>query len=160
MLPGTAHEMTWQTNDADGRIQYHRIVTPQPQPHALDRKWRNIVDIHSKLCQAQGSASIADTWATRSWVERHFAEGIGAEALRQRLRRAGAQRVPRAIDFRFPHPRLGGNLPGRQARIVGYAHAKSVCDDGENAQLAGQRGHRAQGGSTPPRFAYVRAPAR
>eukprot|EP00965_Chrysotila_dentata_P196246 6177465-Pleurochrysis_carterae.AAC.1 len=65
MLPGTAHEKTWHTSGADGRIQYHRIVTPQPQAQALYRKWMKIVDIRNKL--RQGSASMADTWATRSW---------------------------------------------------------------------------------------------
>eukprot|EP00965_Chrysotila_dentata_P240131 6203527-Pleurochrysis_carterae.AAC.2 len=76
MLPGSAHEKVWHTYDARGEPQYHKIVTPQPQPHALYRKWTNIVDIHNKL--RQGSVSMVDTWATSKWWERHFAEGLGS----------------------------------------------------------------------------------
>uniref|UniRef100_A0A7S0Q7T1 PiggyBac transposable element-derived protein domain-containing protein n=1 Tax=Coccolithus braarudii TaxID=221442 RepID=A0A7S0Q7T1_9EUKA len=43
--------------------------------HALYRQWMNVVDVHNKL--RQGVVSMADVWHTRSWAERHFAEGLG-----------------------------------------------------------------------------------
>lgn len=75
MLPGEEHNKTWQVNCADGSVEYHSIRTPQPQMHALYRKWMNVVDVHNKL--RQGVVSMADVWATKSWAERHFAEGLG-----------------------------------------------------------------------------------
>lgn len=75
MLPGEEHNKTWQVNCADGSVEYHSIRTPQPQMHALYRKWMNVVDLHNKL--RQGVVSMADVWSTKSWTERHFAEGLG-----------------------------------------------------------------------------------
>ena len=75
MLPGEEHKKVWQANMADGTTQYYSRVTPQPQMHALYRKHMNVVDLHNKL--RQGVVSMADMWQTKSWVERHFAEGLG-----------------------------------------------------------------------------------
>eukprot|EP00965_Chrysotila_dentata_P138335 4575496-Pleurochrysis_carterae.AAC.1 len=59
MLPKDAYEKVWTTtSNAEGEPHFHRIVTPQPQAHALYRKWTNIVDLHNKL--RQGSCSMAD----------------------------------------------------------------------------------------------------
>lgn len=75
MLPGEEHVKTWQVNNADGTVEFHSLRTPQPQMHALYRNWMNVVDLHNKL--RQGVVSMADIWITRSWVDRHFAEGLG-----------------------------------------------------------------------------------
>lgn len=75
MLPGDEHVKTWQVNKADGSTEYRSIKTPQPQMHALYRKYMNTVDLHNKL--RQGVVSMADVWHTTSWAERHFAEGLG-----------------------------------------------------------------------------------
>lgn len=75
MLPGDEHVKTWQVNLANGDTQFHSLRTPQPQMHALYRKWMNVVDVHNKL--RQGVVSMADVWRTKSWAERHFAEGLG-----------------------------------------------------------------------------------
>lgn len=75
MLPGEEHKKFWQVSKADGTVEVHSIRTPQPQMHQLYRKWMNVVDLHNKL--RQGVVSMADVWQTKSWHERHFAEGIG-----------------------------------------------------------------------------------
>lgn len=75
MLPGEDHIKTWQVNRADGSIETRQIHTAQTQMHELYRKWMNIVDLHNKL--RQGVVSMADIWQTKSWVDRHFAEGLG-----------------------------------------------------------------------------------
>lgn len=75
MLPGDEHVKTWQVNKSDGTVEYVKLTTAQPQIHALYRRWMNIIDVHNKL--RQGVVSMADVWHTRSWAERHFAEGIG-----------------------------------------------------------------------------------
>ncbi|KAL1519451.1 hypothetical protein AB1Y20_022973 [Prymnesium parvum] len=75
MLPGDDHVKTWQVRKRDGTVEYHKIVTKQPQVHALYRQWMNIVDVHNKL--RQGVVSMADIWHTVNWSERHFAEGLG-----------------------------------------------------------------------------------
>ena len=75
MLPGKTHVKTWQTVNADGTVAYNTLKTSQSQIHALYRRWMNVVDVHNKL--RQGVVSMADVWATTSWVERHFAEGLG-----------------------------------------------------------------------------------
>ena len=75
MLAGEEHTKVWHNNLADGTTQYYKKVTAQPQMHALYRRHMNSVDIHNKL--RQGVVSMADVWQTTSWVERHFAEGLG-----------------------------------------------------------------------------------
>ena len=75
MLPGDIHKKTWTANCADGTTQTFRRETKQPKMHALYRKHMNVVDLHNKL--RQGVVSMADIWQTTSWVERHFAEGLG-----------------------------------------------------------------------------------
>lgn len=75
MLPGKTHVKTWQAVNADGTVTYNTLKTAQSQIHALYRSWMNVVDVHNKL--RQGVVSMADVWGTRSWPERHFAEGLG-----------------------------------------------------------------------------------
>ena len=75
LLPGEDHKKVWHVNLPDGTTQYYSKVTPQPEMHMLYRKHMNHVDLHNKL--RQGVVSMADVWQTTSWVERHFAEGIG-----------------------------------------------------------------------------------
>ena len=75
MLPGTEHKKVWQAPQADGTMQWYSRVTPQTQIHSLYRENMNVVDLHNKL--RQGVVSMADVWQTSSWVERHFAEGLG-----------------------------------------------------------------------------------
>eukprot|EP00965_Chrysotila_dentata_P096656 3194042-Pleurochrysis_carterae.AAC.1 len=47
MLPGDAHAKVWTTSNAEGELQFHKIATPQPQAHALYKKWMNVVDLHA-----------------------------------------------------------------------------------------------------------------
>eukprot|EP00965_Chrysotila_dentata_P040586 1346338-Pleurochrysis_carterae.AAC.1 len=75
MIPGKDHEKVWTSHHVDGTTSCHRIITPQPSVHELYRQWMDIIDLHNKL--RQGMASMADVWATWSWEERHFAEGLG-----------------------------------------------------------------------------------
>ena len=75
MLPGDVHHKTWTCNCADGTTQTFRRETKQPKMHALYRKHMNVVDLHNKL--RQGVVAMADIWQTTSWIERHFAEGLG-----------------------------------------------------------------------------------
>ena len=75
MLPGDDHKKVWQAPLADGTMQWYSRVTRQPRMHALYREHMNHVDLHNKL--RQGVVSMADVWQTTSWIERHFAEGLG-----------------------------------------------------------------------------------
>ena len=75
LLPGEDHKKVWHVNLPDGTTQYYSKVTKQPEVHELYRKHMNHVDLHNKL--RQGVVSMADVWQTTSWVERHFAEGLG-----------------------------------------------------------------------------------
>ena len=75
MLPGNEHKKVWQAPLPDGTLQWHSRVTKQPKMHALYRENMNVVDVHNKL--RQGVVSMADVWQTSSWIERHFAEGLG-----------------------------------------------------------------------------------
>eukprot|EP00965_Chrysotila_dentata_P232475 6198987-Pleurochrysis_carterae.AAC.3 len=70
MLPGDAHEQMRQRPAAVSHDCHAAVAGARAA-----RKWMNIVNIHNKL--RQGSASMADTWAMRTWVERYFAKGIG-----------------------------------------------------------------------------------
>lgn len=75
MLSGNEHVKQWTTMNAEGEAEVHTIRTPQPQVTELYRKYMNLVDLHNKL--RQGERSMADTWKTHSWVNRHFAELLG-----------------------------------------------------------------------------------
>ena len=75
LLPGKDHVKVWHNQLADGTTQYYSKRTGQPEMHQLYREHMNHVDLHNKL--RQGVVSMADIWQTTSWVERHFAEGIG-----------------------------------------------------------------------------------
>ena len=72
---GEMHTKVWQAPQADGTMRTYRRDTPQPEVHALYRKYMNLVDLHNKL--RQGVVSMADVWHTVSWPDRHFAEGLG-----------------------------------------------------------------------------------
>ena len=39
------------------------------------RKYMNLVDIHNKLRQGEGS--MAEVWKTHDWIQRHFGELLG-----------------------------------------------------------------------------------
>ena len=75
LLPGREHVKVWHSNLTDGTTQYYKKVTKQPEMHQIYREHMNHVDLHNKL--RQGVVSMADVWQTTSWVERHFAEGLG-----------------------------------------------------------------------------------
>lgn len=75
LLPGDDHKKTWTTINASGEQVTHELVTKQPKMFDLYRKNMNLVDLHNKLRQGQGS--MAEAWHTVSWVNRHFAELLG-----------------------------------------------------------------------------------
>lgn len=75
MLPGDDHKKRWTTINAHGHEEVHEITTKQPKMFELYRKNMNLVDLHNKLRQGEGSMS--DVWKTNSWVSRHFAEVLG-----------------------------------------------------------------------------------
>ena len=75
LVEGKTHTKVWHTNMPDGTTQYFKKETKQPEMHQLYRDNMNHVDLHNKL--RQGVVAMADVWQTTSWVERHFAEGLG-----------------------------------------------------------------------------------
>jgi len=69
------YQKTYTRPQPDGSVKKFVLNVATTFVHALYHAYFFLVDVHNHL--RQGETSMAEVWATQSWADRHFAEGLG-----------------------------------------------------------------------------------